>query len=227
MSCNVVSTTSPGDRPKPETELALAKTAISPRRRVSQDNWFSTPKITCLCTCWHVILHNSSLLQGLTYSCPTRFHRLSPRDHKPLLSKLYAWARHQCGVTGLPHSFWVLGCCFKASSLSHCHAHDSICSHSPVKVLNQWKKEVPSNRIELVWAGSQFHLRLTLFKRKMKSRHKMQHLTLHITAETTGSLQPSCCQSLPARTSTATSFESGWITSHFRSSHTSKYFSTI
>lgn len=60
-------------------------------------------------------------------------------------------------------------------------SHILRCSHSPVKVLNQWEKEVPSNRIELVWAGSQFHMRLTLSKRKMKSRHKMQHpaLPLH------------------------------------------------
>lgn len=63
-------------------------------------------------------------------------------------------------------------------SLCSCHAYVPRYSHLPVKVLNQWKKEVPNNRIELIWAGSQFRLRLTLSKRKMKSRHNMQHSTL-------------------------------------------------
>lgn len=39
--------------------------------------------------------------------------------------------------------------------------------HSPVKVLEQWKKEVPSNRIEFIWARSHLHLRWALSKRKM------------------------------------------------------------
>lgn len=77
-------------------------------------------------------------------------------------------------------------------------SHILRCSHSPVKVLNQWEKEVPSNRIELVWAGSQFHMRLTLSKRKMKSRHKMQHpaLPLHWTLSR---LQIPCSQPIVNR----------------------------
>lgn len=83
-----------------------------PRWKDSQDNWLGTATIIHLCACWQVILHNvSSLLQGLTYACLVQAHKVSPRDHKPLPSKLYAQARHQCGVTGLPHSLWALPCC--------------------------------------------------------------------------------------------------------------------
>lgn len=87
-----------------------------PRWRVSQDNWFGTAKIICLCV--PAERYVSSLLQGLMHSCPTRLHRISPRDHIPLLSKFYAWARHQCVVTGLLYSFWASVCCSEASRTS-------------------------------------------------------------------------------------------------------------
>lgn len=94
--------------------------------------------------------------------------------------------------------------------------------HSPVKVLNQWKKEVSSKRIELIWTRRLFHLRLTLSKRKIKSRHKMQHpqFYLHL-------LQPSHCQLLLTWTSMAASFQACHLTLHFRFSHISKYFTRI
>lgn len=105
------------------------------------------------------------------------------RDHKSLLSTLYAGARQQCGVTRLPRSSGLqpaaLGRAEQAEvHAGSCHAHTPRGSHSPVKVLNQWEKEVPSNRTELIRAGSQFPLRRTLSKRKMKTRHKTHHLNL-------------------------------------------------
>lgn len=99
-------------------------------------------------------------------------------------------------------------------------SHILRCSHSPVKVLNQWEKEIPSNRIELVWAGSQFHMRLTLSKRKIKCRHKIQHPRLfHFTGHHQDyrffAASPS---SNTACTRRATSFLTGLFTFHFGSS---------
>jgi len=190
----MVTRTSPGNRHKLETELTLVKDhslssavlceAPKVEGQPKQLVWYCQKSPACVPADRLFFIMFSSLLQGLTYFCPTQLHRVSPRDRRPLLSKPYTRPRHQCGVTGLPHSFWALACCSEASRSSRKahyssrHAHIPRCSHSPVKVLNQWKKEVSSNRIELIWARSQFHLRLTLSKRKMKSRHKMQHPNL-------------------------------------------------
>ena len=141
-------------------------------------------------------------------------------EQKIFLSMLYPWARHQCGVTVPPTTSRLYSAALRQAEqeIRSCVVKPTPQGvHSPVKVLNQWKKEVSSKRIELIWTRRLFHLRLTLSKRKIKSRHKMQHpqFYLHL-------LQPSHCQLLLTWTPIAASFQVSHLTLHI-----SKYFTRI